>query len=322
MSDETEVLLETPATEVDEVVTPVEVSESQEQPVTEVEPFLPVNDRTVYRTREDAVRGYNAAANRIQELSQWEKEAKTWGLGDPTQLRAVANELLQLRREKAEAAAQAGKRNVEPRVDPADPKAKEAAQVREYMKSLGYVSKEEQEEALKELREFVNEYRQNDSRSTEQRFETQEADARDDVAGYLTADGFKDDGTGMKLSIVGTLIKDWINGSEERIDQWSRGGRAAQSLVKEGYDFSMRALEWKKAPATTGGVLKPTDPGYAEAKAKAMAQNKKVLPAQGTARRDQDGRFSKTTPVQKKGGHINAELHQKAWDMINSGVAE
>ena len=187
MADELEVL-DTPAPEVDEVV-------EQDPPGTEVElpfrirpaePFLPVNDRTSYRTREDAVRGFNEAANRIQQLSQWEKEAKQWGLGDPAQLRAVANELLQLRREKAEAAAQAGKRNVEPRVDPADPKAKEAAQVREYMKSLGYVSKEEQEEALKELREFVNEYRQNDSRSTELRFETQEADARDDVAGYLS----------------------------------------------------------------------------------------------------------------------------------------
>jgi hypothetical protein len=323
MADELEVL-ETPGTEVDEAVQQDpqgdgEQTEVQDKPE---EPFLPVNDRTIYKTREDAVRGYNEAANRIQQLSQWEKEAKQWGLGDPSQLRNVANELLQLRREKAEAAAQAGKRNVEPRVDPADPKAKEAAQVREYMKSLGYVSKEEQEEALKELREFVNEYRQNDSRSTELRFETQEADARDDVAGYLATDGFKDDGTGMKLSIVGTLIKDWINGSEERIELWSRGGRTAQNLVKEGYDFSMRALEWKKAPATTGGVLKPTDPGYAEAKARAVAQNKKGLPAQGTAKeRGQDGRFSKTTPKQK-GGHINAELHQKAWDLINSGGAE
>ena len=320
MADEQ--VLDTPVTEVDEAV-------QQDPQVDEVvdqnkpdEPFLPVNDRTIYKTREDAVRGYNEAANRIQALSQWEKEAKQWGLADPAQLRAVANELLQLRREKAEMAATAGRRTAEPKVDPADPKAKEAAQVREYLKGLGYVSKEDQAAALQELRDFMNEQRQQSSQSTELRFQTQESDARDDVSGYLAADGFKDDGTGMKLSIVGTLIKDWINGSEERIDQWSRGGRTAQNLVKEGYDFSLRALEWKKAPATTGGVLKPTDPGYAEAKARAVAQNKKGLPAQGTAKeRGQDGRFSKTTPKQK-GGHINAELHQKAWDLINSGGAE
>ena len=315
MAEELE--LETPATEVDEVTT---VDENQAEPeVKEDEPFLPVNDRTVYRTREDAVRGYNAAANRIQELSQWEKSARTWGLADPAQLDAVANELLQLRREKAEAAAQSGKRNVEPRVDPADPKAKEAAQVREYMKQFGYVSKEEQNEALQELRDFMNEQRQQGAQSLEQRFDTQEADARDDVAGYLATDGFKDDGSGMKLAIVGTLIKDWINGSNERIAEWSRGGRAAQALVKEGYGITMRGLEWK-APATTGGLPKPTDPGYAEAKAKALAQNKK-LPAQGTAKeRSGDGRFAKNTPKQK--GHITSELHEKAWQMIQTGAEE
>ena len=319
MAEELE-LQDTPEVEVDGVEQDPqgdgETTEVQDKPE---EPFLPVNDRTVYRTREDAVRGYNEAANRIQSLSQWEKEAKQWGLGDPSQLNAVAQELLQLRREKAEAAAQAGKRNVEPRVDPADPKAKEAAQVREYMKQFGYVSKEEQNEALQELRDFMNEQRQQGAQSLEQRFDTQEADARDDVAGYLATDGFKDDGSGMKLAIVGTLIKDWINGSDERIAQWSRGGRAAQALVKEGYGITMRGLEWK-APATTGGLPKPTDPGYAEAKEKALAQNKK-LPAQGTAKeRSQDGRFAKNTPKQK--GHITSELHEKAWQMIQTGAEE
>jgi hypothetical protein len=317
MAEELE--LETPATEVDEVV-PETPDESQPEPeVKEDEPFLPVNDRTVYRTREDAVRGYNAAANRIQELSQWEREAKQWGLGDPTQLRAVANELLQLRREKAEAAAQAGRRNVEP-PNPADPKAKEAAQVREYLKGLGYVSKEDQAESLRELREFMQEQRQQGAQSTELRFQTQESDARDDVVGYLESDGFKDDGTGMKMSIVGTLIKDWINGSDERVEQWSRGGRSSQALVKEGYGFVMQHLGWKASAATTAaGNLKPTDPGYADAKAQALARGKK-LPTQGTATtRGKDGKFaSGGTPKQK--GSINAELHEAAWAHINSGA--
>ena len=317
MSDELE-LQDTPAVEVDEVIeAPVAEGEGQEPPKEEG-PFLPVNDRTIYRTREDAIRGFNEAANRIQQLSQWEKEARQWGLGDPTQLRAVANELLQLRREKAEAAAQAGRRNVEP-PNPADPKAKEAAQVREYLKQQGFISKEEQAEALKELREFMEEQRQQGAQSTELRFQTQEADARDDVAGYLETDGFRDDGTGMKMSIVGTLIKDWINGSDERVDQWSRGGRAAQALVKEGYGFVTQHLGWKADVATTAaGNLKPTDPGYAASKARAMAQNKK-LPTQGTAStRGGDGRFTKTPPKQK--GAINAELHEAAWAHINNGA--
>jgi hypothetical protein len=320
---EDEQILDTPVTEVDEVVQQEprgdgEQTEVQDKPE---EPFLPVNDRTVYRTREDAVRGYNEAANRIQQLSQWEREAKQWGLADPTQFRAVANELLQLRREKAEAAAQAGRQNVERQANPADPKAKEAAQVREYLKGLGYVSKEEQAEALQELRDFMNEQRQQGAQSTELRFQTQEADARDDVSGYLESDGFKDDGTGMKMSIVGTLIKDWINGSDERVDQWSRGGRAAQGLVKEGYGFVMQHLGWKADAATTAaGGLKPTDPGYADAKAQAAARNKK-LPTQGTATtRNADGKFAKGTPKQK--GIINAEMHERAWQVLNGGSVE
>ena len=75
-----------------------------------------------------------------------------------------------------------------------------------------------------------------------------------------------------------------------------------------------------ESPGHTGGLPKPTDPGYAEAKAKALAQNKK-LPAQGTAKeRSGDGRFAKTTPKQK--GHINSELHEKAWQMIQTGAEE
>ena len=314
---EDELVLDTPAPVVDEAVQ----QDPQGDPVvqdTPAEPFLPVNDRTIYRTREDAVRGYNEAANRIQALSQWEKEAKQWNLSDPKQLREVANELLQLRREKAEMAAAAGRRTAEPKVDPADPKAKEAAQVREYLKGLGYVSKEDQAESLKELREFMNEQRQQGAQSMELRFQTQESDARDDVAGYLESDGFKDDGTGMKMSIVGTLIKDWINGSDERVDQWSRGGRASQTLVKEGYGFVMQHLGWKADAATTAaGNLKPTDPGYADSKAQAMARGKK-LPTQGTATtRGKDGKFaSGGTPKQK--GAINAELHEAAWQHINN----
>ena len=318
MADEQ--VLDTPVTEVDEAV-------QQDPQVDEVvdqnkpdEPFLPVNDRTIYKTREDAVRGYNEAANRIQALSQWEKEAKQWGLADPTQLRAVANELLQLRREKAELAATAGRRTAEPKVDPADPKAKEAAQVREYLKGLGYVSKEDQAAALQELRDFMNEQRQQSSQSTELRFQTQESDARDDVVGYLESDGFKDDGTGMKMSIVGTLIKDWINGSDERVEQWSRGGRSSQALVKEGYGFVMQHLGWKASAATTAaGNLKPTDPGYADAKAQALARGKK-LPTQGTATtRGKDGKFASGGPPKQKGA-INAELHEAAWAHINSGA--
>lgn len=302
-------LQDTPATEVDDAVQqdPSGDEPTAQDPATPEEPFLPVNDRTVYRTREDAIRGYNEAANRIAALSAWEKSAKQWGLSDPRQFDAVAQELLELRKQLASA----GKAAAPEKSGPADPKAKEAEQVKAYLKANGFISKEEQEEALKELRAQLDEIRQSGQQSTELRFQNQEAEARDHVSGWLEDAGFKDDGTGTKLAVVGTLIKDWINNSDERVEQWSQGGVTARNLVKQGYDFAIKALGW--APATTGNP-KPGDPGYAAAKAKALAVNKK-LPAPGTAR----GRGDAEKPKNQK-GHINAALHEKAWAMFQNGV--
>jgi hypothetical protein len=298
--------LETPEL-VDDAVEqdPIGEDQTDPDPAKSEEPFLPVNDRTVYRTREDAIRGYNEAANRIASLSAWEKEAKQWGLADPRQLTAVAQELLELRKQVANA----GKQAAPAKSAPADSKAKEAEQVKAYLKANGFISKEEQEEALKELRSAIQEMQQMGQQSTELRFQNQEAEARDQVAGWLESSGFKDDGSGTKLAVVGTLIKDWINNSDERVDQWSQGGVQARNLVRQGYDFATKALGW--VPATTG-KLNPSDPGYAAAKAKALATNKK-LPAPGTAK----GRGDAEKPKNQK-GHINSALHDKAWALVES----
>jgi hypothetical protein len=304
MAEELE--LDTPELVDDVELDPAGNDQTDPDPVKSEEPFLPVNDRTIYKTREDAVRGYNEAANRIASLSAWEKEAKQWGLSDPRQLNAVAKELLEARKQLAEASKRAAP--VE-KSDSADPKAKEAEQVKAYLKANGFISKAEQDEALAEIRAQFEEMQQAGRQSTELRFQNQEAEARDNVSGWLEAAGQKDDGSGTKLAVVGTLIKDWINNSDERVEQWSRGGVTAKSLVKEGYDFAVKALGW----TPTTGSLKPTDPGYAAAKAKAMATNKK-LPVSGTAK----GRGDSDKPKNQK-GHINAALHEKAWAMFQGG---
>ena len=299
--------LATPELDVDVTQDPAVTDPTDPQPATPEEPYLAVNDRTVYKTKDDAVRGYNEAASRIAQLSGWEKQAKAYGLNDPAQLRAVADELLQARKDLADARKQAAAPKTS---DPADTKAKEAQQVREYLKANGFISKDEQEEALKELREQIQEMRNQGSQSEELRFQNQEAEARNDLAGYMSAAGVKDDATGTKAQVIGTLVKDWINNSEERVERWSRGGVSAKTLVKEGVDSAIGMLGWKAAPVAAPGQLKPTDPGYAAAKAKALAAYKK-LPAQGTGKDT-----PKNTPKQK--GHINAALHEKAWELMES----
>jgi hypothetical protein len=302
----------TPEVDVDVDAQQDPAAEDQTDPVPAKpeEPFLSVNERTVYKTREDAIRGANEAANRIAQLSGWEKRAKQYGLSTPEQLDSVATELLQLRKELADAKKVA----TGPKLDPADPKVKESAQVREYLKKEGFVSKAEQDEALKELRDQIAEMKQSGTRSEELRFQNQEAEARNDVASWLSSAGVKDDASGTKLQVVGTLVKDWINNDEERIERWSRGGVSAKSLVKEGFDQMLGALGWKPAVTPAAGQLKPTDPGYAAAKAKAVATNKK-LPAPGTGRGHGDG----TKPKSKPTG-ITPARHDEAWKLVQEAM--
>jgi hypothetical protein len=312
MSEELE--LETPVDveqeEVEVEETPESSEETPEEEPKPEEPFLSVNDRTVYKSKDDAIRGYNEAANRIQALSAWEKTAKQYGLTDAKQLEEVAKELLAAREKLAAAAKAAGA----PKVNSNDPKVKEREQVSKYLKDLGYISKEDQEAALKELRDQVAEMRQSGQRSEEVRFQNQEAEARNDLKSWMSTAGIKDDAQGTKETIVGTLIKDWINSSEERIGRWSNGGVSAKALVKEGYDLFTKQLGWAAAKPAGNAPLKPTDPGYAAAKAKQVAANKK-LPASGTGKQP-----AKETPKQK--GAINAALHEKAWKVFQDAQGE
>ena len=306
-----EIVLDTPVDDVEvETQDPAVEGQTDPEPAKPEEPYLAVNERTVYKTKDDAVRGYNEAASRIAQLSGWEKQAKQYGLSDPKQLDAVAKELLELRKEKADAAAKIAST---PKTDPADPKAKETQQVKEYLKNLGYVSKEDQAEAMKALQERLDRFEQSGKQSEELRFQNQEAEARNDVSGYLSAAKITDDANGTKLQVVGTLVKDWINTDEERIERWSRGGVSAKTLVKEGFDQMLGALGWKAPVTPVAGQLKPTDPGYAAAKAKAVAANRK-LPAPGTGKGHGDGSKPK-----KQTGHINAALHDKAWEIFSKG---
>lgn len=307
-------LQDTPENDVETVEQdPAAEGQTDPEPAKPEEPYLAVNERTVYKTKDEAIRGYNEAASRIAALSAWEKQAKQYGLNDPKQLDAVAQELLELRKKVADAAKQASA----PKPDPADPKAKETEQVRKYLRDNGFITKEEQAEALKALQERLDKFEQSGKQSEELRFQNQEAEARNDLNGYLTAAGVKDDANGSKAQIVGTLVKDWINSSEERIEQWTRGGVSAKNLVKEGTETMIKMLGWKAPVTPAAGQLKPTDPGYAAAKAKAVATNKK-LPAPGTGRAHGDGSKPK---VQK--GHINTDLHEKAWKIFQeSGAAD
>ena len=65
--------------------------------------FLTVDDRTRYRTADEAVAGFKTAGERIAALSNWEKSAQEYGLESPEDLPAILDEYIEMKR-----AAQAG----------------------------------------------------------------------------------------------------------------------------------------------------------------------------------------------------------------------
>lgn len=89
-----------------EVPAPPQDTPAVGAPSTTPEPFLRVNDRTSYDTREAAVDAFDSAGKRIAELSPWGEFAQRYQFKSAEEAEAVLAEYLDLKRQ-AEAAAQA-----------------------------------------------------------------------------------------------------------------------------------------------------------------------------------------------------------------------
>lgn len=278
-------------------------------PNAQPEPFLAVNDRTKYATKEDAIKAFDESGKRIAGLSAWEKTAKQYGLGEPKHLETIFNETLELRKMKAEYEAlkkmQDTLKAAKPTTDPSDPKAKEAQEVKEYLKNLGYTSKEDVDAMVKELRDELGQLKQSGSQAEDTRLENQVVEAREKLNGFMAAEKITDDADGTKANIVETLITNWVNQDDERVAMWSRGGVGAAKLVKEGFDKVIANLGWKAQAAA-----QPNASAAQAANVGRRMANSKTLPAQGTAR---NGSAS-NQPAPKKG--INSDTHNKAWAML------
>src|SRR5271157_3674849 len=65
--------------------------------------FLEVDERTKYKTAEDAQKAYKEAGERIAQLSSWEKEIGKAYNADPQQVAAALDEYLQMKEAQAQA---------------------------------------------------------------------------------------------------------------------------------------------------------------------------------------------------------------------------
>lgn len=281
------------------------------------EPFLKVNDRQTYKTRDEAVRAYDESGKRIAQLSGWEKAAKAYGLEDPKALKPIFDETLTLRERVKELEKLQGKASAQPTHTDADEKlTPEEQKARDYLKSvlpkLGYIAKGDLEQSAQKIQELeakLEKLEGSSQQSQAQYYSNQEASAREDLTSMLKND-YGDDPNGSRTRIVGTLIKDWINSDDDLVARWSKGGIEAKNLVREGYELFKGELPWQKPTAAAD----PASAASAAAKGRAVVQNKK-LPQQGSSKTDAKGDGA------KKVG-INRSTHDKAWEVmqrVNAG---
>jgi hypothetical protein len=251
------------------------------------QPFLRVNDRTVYKTSEDAVKAFDEAGRRISELTAWQKEAKNWGLNDPKQFTDVARELLQLRQERAEWKKQA-ETAAKPAADPTqkfveaglDPK--QAAEVQKYLDKLGYVPAAKLAEIEAKWEEKFGTIQQHTEAETQRYYQNQEATGRAEIGNWLKTANLADE-SGRRSAIVGSLIKEAIDNDPGLNQQWFNGGPEAMAMVKQLFDEFVKELGWQPTVAA-GDPAATTVTNYAAAKKSAVASNK-TLPKQGTGAR-------------------------------------
>lgn len=275
------------------------------------EPFLVVNDRQTYKTREEAIRGIQEAGSRIAQLSAWEKNLERYGVKDPQVAAQLFDELIEARTKLAEAEKAAKTSSAQ---DPSKTQSDDEADLSKEDKAalkwlqkhaprLGFVPKEELQALKKEVEDMKASNSQREESTQEARRQSAIAEGRSAVSTFLAADKI-DAG---KQRVVETLITAWINADDKRVDAFHAGGAIQRDLLKQGYE------EAKKDLGLGTAQQQQTSTSAAVQKGAALRRNK-TLPqagASGRGSRQNDG-VRKDAAGRKD--HIGS-VHDKAWEI-------
>lgn len=294
-------LPETPDTDV-EVGTEVEDGNSV-VPAKPEEPFLAVSDRQVYKTREEALRGFNEAGQRIAALSAYEKAVKGYGV-TPEDLPKLLDELIESRQAK-EAAAKSG---AAPKAEPELELSKEEQDVLKLLEKLspklreklGYASKDV-EKTLAELQAKVDGYETSRTQDSEQQYQSRIESSNTQVSQWMKEAAIDDPDSSKLNGIVGPLIRDYINQDAERIADWNRGGSKMVAVLKNAHDAVIKALGWSSNSTKT--ALTPSNASRAASTGKRIA---------GSTTLPQGGDATKKSAT-KKANAPDSEINDRAW---------
>jgi hypothetical protein len=283
--------------------------------------FLTVDDRTRYKTQEEAVKGIQESGRRIAELTPWQQIAQEYGLRDPRDVAALLDELIEHRANQGRTQA----RGAEPQqTKPAAAGAGDGQVSPEQKSAIEWLSKHGAEAGLvtktemEELKELLGSLRENAQASDEERFERRIDEGRGYLKSELQEMGIKlpenkETAEGL-LGLLEDALTNWVNLDDNRVAAFYQGGDILKQLVKDG--LSNRAVVLnilKNQPAAN----------YAAQKTNAQSQTRRATQAPTKAQ-------SKTqTPNQNQPGKKNkldtgedftSETHERAFDLLQQAM--
>ena len=286
--------------------------------------FLVVNDRTRFKTQDDAIKSFNEAGETIARLSGWDKELGRYGVTDPREAAQLFDELVELRKLKAEsekaAKAQGGKQ--ETHTDDEEALTKEEIEARNWLKKvlpkMGYIPKAELESTKAALEAQIAELKEGSETNSQAAFEERKtefvASGRENVLGWMAEQKIVDDSEGNKMLALEGMIRDWVNQDDNRVRKFYESAASSKAIVKEGFDRAIKVLGWSKS---AGGSA--SSASYSQSKGSSLARNGKRLPQNGVSSRQQQQPQVRTDAGGRK-DHIGS-AHDKAWEIASKHFA-
>lgn len=271
------------------------------------EDFLVVDDRTKYRTREDALKGFQEAGKRIASLSAWERNlAARYGNATPEQITDWLEDYRKLRIEAESRAAQeaerkskeSGKTTSDEELDPEEEKALKWLQKR--LPQLGYVPKDDLLKVQEQLKEMQNKLGTLESGASQSQASFEAAtvsSGQEHLANLLKDNGFPP----AAQAKFERYMRGELNSNEELRHRFFEGEhkQVVDELFKELTEF----MGIKPSNSSTD---------YATNKNATTRRTPNPLPKQQSSMRSNDG-----NQAPKKKELINPATHDKAFALAS-----
>jgi DNA-directed RNA polymerase subunit F len=284
--------------------------------------FLEVDDRTRYRTKEDAVKGWKDTKKHASDLSEYATTLKDYGITSKEELDEVLEEYGSLSRKALdaddEAQAATGKEKKPPPAASASPSdgelTDEDKRAIAYFKRVGVVTKED----FRDLQKALDSLNKQQEALYSREQDTVVQAAQQELGRLLEKSGLPAE----KFSEpVEDYVRAWIERQSPRgndgepkrgtpLYRFQQGGREAMKVVDEGFAAFRKVLEaagWKQSAE------------YKETKGKQQAKAGKTLPADG-APKPGEGEPKKGAPSPLSG--FPTTVHDKAWDLLQQATGK